>query len=469
MFLGKIGDIPKHEAYIRALKSPQLKCASTADLLFDHMFCELFRSVDRDITNILTNRSQTPQTNGEMETGDIVQYKNFIREQDAKMNQFVEANNQLHAELTNVRALYEESVAQVQNLKDQNAILQAQASSNSDNAPSPIKVTSSDQETQPNLADSMKVEDLEKQIRQKDEYIAELEAKIVKDDADAKEKMFTIVAFNQSQTIEIQTLKQQLESMRQIMMSKDEQIIKLKNDLPIAPKSGPGVDRFENMFMTSMELEAHKKKLVGIELEQRLTELENLRIEQSKEIETLLNERNALEKEVLDSRHRIDDLEEVVKGQGNSNIVALEQELRDAKCTIEELQEGKDTITLAVKDSTDMEKLLQETEQKLLSTSEQLAVSQQQVYSMSVSYEQLRLETSQAASNNDNNNASSDIITDLKTKLEAAENSLKNVNSEQEDLLVMLSEQEETIKNYKNKLRQLGENIPSDDDDDDLT
>ena len=97
MFLGKIGDIPKHEAYIRALKTPQLKCASTSDLLFDHMFCELFRSVDRDITNILTNRSSTPHNNGEVESVDILQYKNFIREQDAKMTQFVTANNQLHA------------------------------------------------------------------------------------------------------------------------------------------------------------------------------------------------------------------------------------------------------------------------------------------------------------------------------------------------------------------------------------
>ena len=48
-----------------------------------------------------------------------MQYKNFIREQDAKMNQFVEANNQLHSELTSVRSQLEESVAQIQILQVQ--------------------------------------------------------------------------------------------------------------------------------------------------------------------------------------------------------------------------------------------------------------------------------------------------------------------------------------------------------------
>ena len=442
MFLGKIGDIPKHEAYIRALKSPQLKCASTADLLFDHMFCELFRSYDRDITNILSERSQTPQTNGEVETGDILQYKNFIREQDAKMSQFVEANNQLHAELTNVRALYEEQMSQIQILRDQNAILQAQTGNNGDVAPSPVRVTSSVSSEDQNNVDSLKVEDLEKQVRHKDEYIAELEARMVKEDADNKEKMLTIVAYNQSQTIEIQTLKKQLESMREIMMSKDEQIIKLKNDLPIKPKSGTGApqDRFENMFMTSMELEAYKKQLAGVELEQRLKDLENLVVDKSKDIQDLTNERNTLEKELLDSRHRIDDLEDVVKNQGNFNLVQLETELRDAKCKIEELQEGRDSNSLQAQDNATLETLLRDAEQRLVQTRDQLTVSQQQVQTLSLSYEQLsqsQAETSPANTNNNDNSSEAALeeIRELKNKLEAAEASLKSVNSEQEDLL----------------------------------
>ena len=63
MFLDKIGNIPKHESYIKALKSPQLRCASVNDLIFDHKFCELFRSIDRDITGIILKKSAA-DTNG---------------------------------------------------------------------------------------------------------------------------------------------------------------------------------------------------------------------------------------------------------------------------------------------------------------------------------------------------------------------------------------------------------------------
>ena len=427
MFLGKIGDIPKHEAYIRALKTPQLKCASTADLLFDHMFCELFRSVDRDITNILSNRASTPATNGgEVESADLAQYKNFIREQDAKMSQFVEANNQLHAELTSVRAHYEEVAGQVQILRDQNAILQAQAA-NGEASTSPVKVTSSSSDEQNNHADSMKIDDLEKQIRHKDEYIAELEARLVKEDGDMNEKLLTVVAFNQSQTIEIKTLKQQLESLREIMMGKDEEIMKLKNDLPMKPKTAGGPqDRFENMFMTSMELEAHKKKLVGVELEVRVQELERLKFEQEKEIEELTSERNSLEKQLLDSKHRIDDLEEVARVGGNQSDARLEQELRDARCRVEELLENRDSASLQLQDTAAMEQLLRASEQQQLETSGQLAAAQQQLVTLAASYEQLR-QAAAAAASTDN--------TELEAKLRTAEEALTSLNSEQEDLL----------------------------------
>ena len=424
MFLDKIGDIPKHEGYIRALKSPQLKSVSTSDLIFDHMFCELFRSVDRDITGVLSKRSQTPHT--EAEAGDITQYKNFIREQDAKMNQFVEANNQLHAELTSVRTLYEEAVGQIQILKDQTAIFQAAATTDF-TSPVPKKAESPGV----NHADALKIEDYERQLRHKDEYIAELEARLVKDDGDLNEKLSTVVEYSQAQTIEIQNLKQQLESMRVIMMSKDEQIMKLKNDLPIKPKAGPGpVDRFENMFMTSLELEAQRKKMSAAELELRCGDLERIRAENEKEIQALTLERNALEKELLDSKHRIDDLQEISKDYNHQKYIALEQELRDAQCKVEEFSQQTDSRSLDLKDSESLDRMLRESELKLNQTTEQLRLSQEQLMKVAFENEQLKVvkvETGVKALN----------VSDsaLKSQLENVEQQLQSLNSEQEDLL----------------------------------
>ena len=107
-----------------------MRCGSTAELLFDHQFCELFRSVDRDITGLLRQQSNaTPQqSNGEpAESVDLLQYKNFIREQDIKMQQWVEAYNVTSQELTLLRQQHEELTATVEILRDQNAVLAAQA------------------------------------------------------------------------------------------------------------------------------------------------------------------------------------------------------------------------------------------------------------------------------------------------------------------------------------------------------
>jgi len=364
------------------------------------MFCDLFRHVERDIINILSNRPVTPVTNGGVgESGDIAQYKNFIREQDEKLLKFVEANNQLHVELTNVRAQYEELGNQVMILKDQNAILQAQATKH--NLPS-SEETNINTTATTNHADAMRFEEMEKQLRHKDEYISELEARLVNDDVVAvdKEKILAIASLNQAQTIEIGNLKKQLESLREIIMGKDEQIMELKNTLPI--KSKTTTDRFENMFMTSLEVEAHKKRYEGEDLARKLIEFESIIRDQENEIKTLTQERNNSEKELLDSKHRVDDLEQISAEQRNVSV--LEEQLRDAKSQIEELLENRQPKTEEI---------------------------------------------------------------ELERKLAMSEETLKNLSGEQEDLLVMLSEQEETIKSLKSRLRKHGEVVDSDEENED--
>merc|ERR1711997_38397 len=202
--------------------------------------------------------------------------------------------------------------------------------------------------------------------------------------------------------------------------------------------------------------------------EMKCGELERIRAENEKEIQTLAGERNSLEKELLDSRHRIDDLEEISKDYNNEKYFSLEQELRDAQCKIEEFSQKTDNRSLEIKDSESWEKLLRESELKLVQTTEQLRISQEQMLKVASENEQLKVakvESGVEALNVQDNN--------LQIKLENAEQQLESLNSEQEDLLVMLSEQEETINKYKTRLRELGENIASDveeeENDDDLT
>merc|ERR1719402_808703 len=274
-FLDKISNIPKHESYIKALKSPQLRCGSIADLVFDHKFCELFRSIDRDITGIIMkgaaqsmSDSNGPTAN---ESADVEIYKNFIREQDVRMNQFVEANNLLKVELTNLKAAHAESQATVHQLRDQAAILQAQALNAATGSPANSTVDNRG-ESSVSHGIGLKQEDLEREVRHKDEYIAELEARLereVTEVAQVNQNFMNLAKIHEAQATEVKTLKKQCENMRSILMNKDEEIMKLKNDMPIKPKDG-GTDRFENMFMTSLEVEANNKGLKGLELELKL-------------------------------------------------------------------------------------------------------------------------------------------------------------------------------------------------------
>merc|ERR1719220_461784 len=161
-------------------------------------------------------------------------------------------------------------------------------------------------------------------------------------------------------------------------------------------------------------------------------------------------------------------LKKYLKINNHQKYLSLEQELRDAQCKIEELSQKTDHRSLEMKDSESWERLLRETELKLVQTVEQLRISQEQMLKVASENEQLKVakvESGVEAMNVKDNN--------LQIKLENAEQQLESLNSEQEDLLVMLSEQEETINKYKTRLRELGENIASDvedeENDDDIT
>jgi len=459
MFIDKIGDIPKHEGYIRALKSPQLRCGSTADLLFDHQFCELFRSVDRDITGLLRQQSSaTPQqSNGEpAESVDLLQYKNFIREQDIKMQQWVEAYNVTSQELTLLRQQHEELTATVEILRDQNAVLAAQAVNHTLPAPVPAAPTAP--------ADLTLVTELQKQLSQKEEYIAELEARVVSANTDINENLAEVVTLNNSQKIEIENLRQQLESLRQIMMTKDEEIMKLKNDLPIQPKSGSGpVDRFENMFMTSMEVEAQKKRGTSVELQLKCEELEQLRAQHEADLARVEAERDTVEAELLANRHRVAELEEVTTQCSREEVERLEQELRDSQARLEEVQQGRDSPALQAQDSALLQQMLRQAELQLVASQEEAQVLREQNLQLAAHSEQQRL---QQLTLGEEDSARADT---LESELQEARAQMAGVTSEQEDLLVMLSDQEEKIAGLKSRLREVGVVVESEEDETDLT
>ena len=102
-----------------------------------------------------------------------------------------------------------------------------------------------------------------------------------------------LVEIHEAQNVEMKTVRKQCDSMRSILMHKDEEIMKLKNDLPLR-KNNDNADRFENMFKTSLEVEAENKGLKGLELQLKTDEIERLRGEHEKDVTGLEVQKNIL-------------------------------------------------------------------------------------------------------------------------------------------------------------------------------
>merc|ERR550519_1537891 len=357
VFVDKIGDIQRSEAFNKAVKHPQIQVANMSELMLDHRFCELFRSLDREVTGVVAKK-QVANGNGveggvemESEASNIAleQYKQFIREQDQRMKEFVEANTNLNQQLITTRSHLEEMSAQVELLRDHNSILQAQAINSVTAAPSPLQEDTAVKDTKVEVLEQA-VEQLQGQLRQQGEYVLELEARlggmfqqqnVVDVTADngsqataetscqgsqseigeataesgsqataetscqgsqsdvgggASPAAWIDSRNNTSQTdaqsvepaqnnpeqqillqqsqMQIDKLRKQLESMHAVLNAKNHEIIELKNDLPLRNPTGKPVDRFENMFMTSLEVEQNSKKLDQMEAELKNQELQ---------------------------------------------------------------------------------------------------------------------------------------------------------------------------------------------------
>jgi len=94
-FVAKLGEVSKHEMYSRAAKQPQIRAKSMGELLLDYEFCKLFKTLESTVTSELTvtpeenapNDVQPENRLGSEDTTLLPQYKNLIRQQDAKLQE----------------------------------------------------------------------------------------------------------------------------------------------------------------------------------------------------------------------------------------------------------------------------------------------------------------------------------------------------------------------------------------------
>ena len=124
VFMDKLSEVTKHEAYNRALKHPQIKCHEASELVFDHKFCSQFKHLEHVVLNWLTKRKDNSGDGTEViSTQDVEQYKELIREQDKRITDLSHANIYLQQTISTAKQQVEDLETSIQTLRDQNQLL----------------------------------------------------------------------------------------------------------------------------------------------------------------------------------------------------------------------------------------------------------------------------------------------------------------------------------------------------------
>ncbi|KAL6264632.1 hypothetical protein P5V15_004733 [Pogonomyrmex californicus] len=130
-FQDAIGGIARHEIYSRTLKHPQPSAKNPSELLLDHEFCRLLKSLEGIIIKSVMDANNEHQNKNQLSTINvsdntlISQYKDLIREQDTQLQRHNHTIDILTKEKQEFEIQIQELQSTVNHLRDQNLVLRA--------------------------------------------------------------------------------------------------------------------------------------------------------------------------------------------------------------------------------------------------------------------------------------------------------------------------------------------------------
>ncbi|XP_066249415.1 general vesicular transport factor p115 [Euwallacea similis] len=132
----KLNEISRHELYAKAAKQPQIKSKHSNELLLEFEFCKLFKAmegliiqalgVQRDLSNGISELSLS-----EHENALLLQYKDLIRDQDKKLQEWQRKYAFLQKQFEDLKTQMEELQQTNVQMTDQNTLLKAQLAAGS--------------------------------------------------------------------------------------------------------------------------------------------------------------------------------------------------------------------------------------------------------------------------------------------------------------------------------------------------
>lgn len=133
-FQDAICGITRHEIYSRTLKHPQPSVKTPDDLLLDHEFCRLLKTLEATITDSVMKGSKIETNNSTPNNTELLQqYKDLIRQQDIELKQLKLINNNMNDDKIKYESKINELQLEICHLRDQNIVLRAAQTNLNDN------------------------------------------------------------------------------------------------------------------------------------------------------------------------------------------------------------------------------------------------------------------------------------------------------------------------------------------------
>ncbi|KAL4240944.1 Vesicle-mediated ER to Golgi transport protein [Mactra antiquata] len=230
-FTDKLTQVTKTESYTQAIKKPHVDYKQPTEVVFDYEFVRMFKNLEHDILRALSpnnNREESKKQLANIKEHESIvsQYKDLIQEQDDRLRHTQAQLDSVQQDNDRRKKQLEDYTQQIQQLKDQNALLKATKGS---------KTNENDKDDElKNLND--RLQSLMLQISEKDSHIEKLktdltvsEARVSTQDMSEEDK-----ENNPSETAVLQQtvnrLNTDLHELRAVLANKDADIFKLKAD-----------------------------------------------------------------------------------------------------------------------------------------------------------------------------------------------------------------------------------------------
>jgi len=232
-FTDALVSVTQHEFYSKAMQRPQPIAEVSENLLLDHSFVKLYKSLEDPIIKIVLNledlkKDEEQKAAIEAHDAIVAQYKTLIRDQDIKLGELTSKCDALQTDLNDVKSQMTSKETQIQQLKDQYNVLKLTSSSSDEQT----KQLESILEQKLSVDNQLKenetlIKDLEEKLTIKDEEIKKIQNSDVASDALVAEKvaMQTEISKLKDELQEVENKKSNLQTCNTTLEGKVKELL----------------------------------------------------------------------------------------------------------------------------------------------------------------------------------------------------------------------------------------------------